>query len=91
MANTINVSVTKEQEMLVRKAVEFGLYRSNSEVLREALRRFNLELSAEIAKLEVILAAKEAAKRDIAAGNVHSASAAAAYFEEIIASFQTNE
>ena len=67
---SLNVSLPPELENRVRQHVESGLYSSASEVIREALRLFEVYQSVQAANLTNLKADIAQGVADIAAGRV---------------------
>ena len=67
---SLNVSLPPELEKRVRQHVDSGLYRSASEVIREALRLFEAYQGAQAANLAALKADILAGAADIKAGRV---------------------
>jgi antitoxin ParD1/3/4 len=80
----MNVNVTDAQEALVRRAVAEGGYASASEVVRYALRLFEVEYELRQGKLAAVRNAVDASMRDLQRGDVLTAAQAHERFSDRI-------
>lgn len=76
----MNVSLTPELEKIVTDLVEQGLYSSNSEVIREAIRLLHARDERRKAALEELKREIDVGVEDVLAGRSHPAT-----LEEILA------
>ncbi len=66
----MSIALTKELASLVRDAVDSGSYTSSSEVIREALRNWEIKRAIELREMQELHKAIQAGMDDVRAGRV---------------------